>query len=72
MFSHKKFYSKKEIVRRFLKGKWVEMGIAGYARNLNRLWKRQNKIYLRVIDLLKPNKGPKISVDYEEEVILDN
>jgi radical SAM superfamily enzyme YgiQ (UPF0313 family) len=72
MFSHKKFYSKKEIVRRFLKGKWVEMGIAGYARNLNRLWKRQNKIYLRVIDLLKPNKGPKISVDYEEEIILDN
>jgi radical SAM superfamily enzyme YgiQ (UPF0313 family) len=72
MFSHKKFYSKKEIVRRFLKGKWVEMGIAGYARNLNRLWKKQNKIYLRVIDLLRPNKGPKISVDYEEKVILDN
>jgi radical SAM superfamily enzyme YgiQ (UPF0313 family) len=71
MFSHKKFYSLKELIRRFFKGKWVEMGIAGYARNLNRLWKKQNKIYLRVIDLLRPAKGSKVSIDYREEVTLD-
>jgi hypothetical protein len=28
-------------------------------------------MYLRVIDLLKSKKGPKISIDYKEEVRLD-
>jgi radical SAM superfamily enzyme YgiQ (UPF0313 family) len=71
IFSHKKFYSLKEIVKKLIKGKWIEIGIAGYARNLNRLWKKKNEMYLRVIDLLKSKKGPKISIDYKEEVKLD-
>jgi len=71
MFSHKKFYSLLEIVRRFFKGKWHDLAIAGYARNLNRIWKKKNRMYLRVIDLLKSKKGPNISIDYKEEVRLD-
>jgi radical SAM superfamily enzyme YgiQ (UPF0313 family) len=71
IFSHKKFYSLKMMVRKFFKGKWVDLGIAGYARNLNRLWQKKNRMYLRVIDLLKSKKGPKISIDYKEEIILD-
>jgi hypothetical protein len=59
------------MVRKFFKGKWVDLGIAGYARNLNRLWQKKNRMYLRVIDLLKSKKGPKISIDYKEEIILD-
>jgi len=71
IFSHKKFYSLLEIVRRFFKGKWYDMAIVGYARNLNRVWRKKNRMYLRVIDLLKSKKGPKISIDYKEEVRLD-
>jgi radical SAM superfamily enzyme YgiQ (UPF0313 family) len=71
IFSHKKFYSMKEIVKRFLKGKWVDIMIAAYARNLNRVWQKRNEMYLRVIDLLKSKKGLKISIDYREEIILD-
>ncbi len=71
IFSHKKFYSLKMMVRRFFKGKWVDLSIAGYARNLNRVWQKRNEMYLRVIALLKSKRGPKISIDYREEIILD-
>lgn len=71
IFSHKKFYSLKESVKKLLKGKWVDVAIAGYARNLNRVWQKKNELYLKAIALLKSKKGPKISIDYREEVSLD-
>ena len=71
IFSHKKFYSLKEMVRKFIKGKWLDLGIAGYARNLNRVWRKKNDLYLKAIKLLKSKKGPKISIDYQEEVVID-
>jgi hypothetical protein len=54
-----------------LKGKWFDVAIAAYARNLNRVWQKKNELYLKAIHLLKSKKGPKISIDYHEEVTLD-
>jgi anaerobic magnesium-protoporphyrin IX monomethyl ester cyclase len=71
IFSHKRFYSTIEMLRRFLKGKWFDLGIATYARNLNRTWQKKNETFIRAIQLLKSKKGAKISIDYKEEVILD-
>jgi radical SAM superfamily enzyme YgiQ (UPF0313 family) len=71
IFSHKKFYSLKQMVGKTLKGKWLDLGIAGYARNLNRVWQKKNELYLKAIQLLKSRKGPKISIDYREEVVID-
>jgi len=71
IFSHKKFYSLKQMVRKLIKGKWLDVGIAGYARNLNRVWQKKNELYLKAIQLLKSKKGPKISIDYQEEVVID-
>ncbi len=71
IFSHQKFYSLLEMGRRFLKGKWLDLGVAGYARNLNRVWQKKNELYLKAIQLLKSKKGPRISIDYREEVTLD-
>ncbi len=71
IFSHQKFYSLLEMGRRFLKGKWLDLGIAGYARNLNRVWQKKNELYLKAIQLLKSKKGSRISIDYREEVTLD-
>ena len=71
IFSHKKFYSLKESVKRLLKGQWFDVAIAGYARNLNRVWQKKNELYLKAIQLLKSKKGPRISIDYREEVTLD-
>jgi hypothetical protein len=35
------------------------------------MWKKRNKTFLRVVELLKPKPGAKISIDYREEVRLD-
>ena len=71
IFSHKKFYSLKQMVRKLIRGKWLDVGIAGYARNLNRVWQKKNELYLKAIQLLKSKKGPKISIDYREDITLD-
>jgi radical SAM superfamily enzyme YgiQ (UPF0313 family) len=70
IFSHKKFYSMKQTVIRFFKGWWLDIGLAAYARRINRLWQKKNKTFLKVVDLLKPKPGAKISIDYREETIL--
>jgi len=71
MICHKKFYSLKQMAQKLLHGQWIGLAVAHYARNLNRLWKKRNKTFLRVVDLLKPKPGAKISVDYKEDVTLE-
>jgi anaerobic magnesium-protoporphyrin IX monomethyl ester cyclase len=71
IFSHKKFYSMKQTVRKFFKGKWIDLAIAHYARKLNRTWQKRNKTFLRAVELLRPKKGAKISVDYKVEISLE-
>jgi radical SAM superfamily enzyme YgiQ (UPF0313 family) len=71
MYCHKKFYSLKQMFRKMLAGQWLSVGVAHYARKLNRMWTRRNRTFLRVVDLLKPKPGARISVDYREEVSLD-
>jgi radical SAM superfamily enzyme YgiQ (UPF0313 family) len=70
IFCHKKFYSLKQTVKKFFKGKWIDLGIAHYARKLNKTWRKRNKTFLRAIALLKPKKGAKITLDYKEDIIL--
>jgi radical SAM superfamily enzyme YgiQ (UPF0313 family) len=70
IFSHKKFYSWKGMILKFIKGWWTDVGLAVYARKINRLWQKKNKTFLKVVALLKPKPGTKISIDYREETIL--
>jgi len=71
LYCHRKFYSLKQVFRKVLAGQWLGVGVAHYARKLNRTWVKRNRTFLRVIDLLKPRPGPKISVDYREDVSLE-
>ena len=66
IFCHKKFYSLKQMTRKLLKRQWLSVGVAHYARKLNRTWTKKNRTFLRVVDLLRPRKGTEISVDYRE------
>ena len=73
IFCHKKFYSLKQMLRRLLAREWISVGVAHYARKLNRAWQRRNKTFLKALELLRPRPGgAKISVDYRETVHLDN
>jgi radical SAM superfamily enzyme YgiQ (UPF0313 family) len=71
VFSHKRFYSIKESIKKFLQWRWVDLGVAHYARGLNHKWRRRNKSFLKAVKLLKPQKEGLISIDYQKEVILD-
>jgi radical SAM superfamily enzyme YgiQ (UPF0313 family) len=71
IFSHARFYSLLGMVEKFVKGKWFDLGLAHYARGLNRLWKRRNRTFLKVLALLAPRKNEKIVVDYSQKIALD-
>ncbi|MFW6129011.1 MAG: B12-binding domain-containing radical SAM protein [Candidatus Aminicenantaceae bacterium] len=71
IISHKKFYSIRQMIKNTLRFKWIELGIAHYARNLNKLWQKKNKTYLKVVDLLTFKKNAQIKVDYRQDITLD-
>jgi radical SAM superfamily enzyme YgiQ (UPF0313 family) len=72
MFCHRKFYSLKQTVRKAAAREWLSVGVAHYARRINRTWKRRNKTFLRVVELLRPRPGgARISVDYREDIRLE-
>jgi len=71
IFSHKKFYSWRETVKKFFKLRWFDLAIAHYARKLNRMWKRKNKTFLKVVDLLTNKKNARIEIDYRQDIALD-
>jgi len=71
IFSHKKFYSLLEMIKKFLRFRWFDLGLAHYARNLNRLWQKRNRNFLKVLDLLAPGKNEKILIDYKQKNALD-
>ncbi len=49
LYSHEKFYSSVEIVKKFLRRKWISFGIGFYARYINMKWKINNRAYLSTI-----------------------
>ena len=71
IFSHRKFYSRLAQVKSLLKGKWMALGVALYARNLNRVWKKKNRTFLKALDLLRPKKNAVVSIVYREMISLD-
>jgi hypothetical protein len=71
MSCHKKFYSLKQMFGKILVGHRLSVGVAHYARKLNRMGTKRIRTFLRVVDLLKPKPGARISVDYSEDVSLE-
>jgi hypothetical protein len=70
LYSHKKFYSIWERIRKLVKGDLHSFFINLYARHLNRIWKKKNQSFLKVLDLLKSNRSADITIDYREKIIL--
>lgn len=68
IYSHKKFYSKLATFRKLIIGNITGFLINFYANHLNRIWKKKNKTFLKVLKLLKPNKNADISIDYREKI----
>ncbi len=71
MFAHKRFYSFRETLRRLTRFKFLDIGIAHYARRLNSNWYKNNKAYVRLLDLLKTNKKLSITADIRQIINID-
>jgi len=67
---HKSFYSLKQLFKRMITFKWEQILIGIYARRLNRSWMKKNKIWLKVLELLKPNFNFQISIDVRQIIRL--
>jgi len=72
IFSHARFYSFRDTIKHLFRFQWVAVGVAHYARKLNRSWKKKNITFLKAIDLLSPRKDILISLDYQQTNHLDN
>jgi radical SAM superfamily enzyme YgiQ (UPF0313 family) len=70
IISHQQFYSRFEMIRKFIRGKWFDLGLAHMARELNRTWKRRNRTFMKVMDLLTPVKYVEVHIDYSEKIDL--
>lgn len=67
---HQSFYSLKGLFKRLLHFEWNELLIGFYARRLNRSWKKKNRVWLKVLNLLRPNYDFKINIDFRQVVRL--
>lgn len=52
-YSHEKFYSLSQIIKKIMRKNWLATGIAIYARIINYKWKKNNKEYLKEISKKK-------------------
>ncbi len=71
IFSHRRFYSRYESLKRFFRGKWIDLGLAFYARNLNRVWQKRNRTFLKALELMRQRHDATITVDYIQLIQLD-
>lgn len=71
IISHKKFYSWIRTFKRLIQGKWLELGLARYARNLNRVWQKKNRSFIRMVGLLADTQNANIRIDYTQKINLD-
>lgn len=67
---HQSFYSLKLLFKRAIRFRWHQVIIGFYARRLNRVWKRTNRLWLKVLELLRPNFDFQISVDFKQIIRL--
>ncbi len=71
IYCHKKFYSGPQKLKKLFLGNYIGVLVNIYARHLHRAWKKKNKIFLKTLELLKPNQIADIIVDYREKISLN-
>jgi len=71
IYAHRRFYSPLRRFKHLASGRLDAFFINWYAGNLNRAWKKKNRIYLKTLELLRPNQIADILVDYREKIRLN-
>ncbi len=71
VWAHAQFYSLRETTKRLFMFRFVDIGIAHYARRLNLNWIKKNKAYMKLLELLKPQKDAAIKADFRQVIDLE-
>lgn len=71
IYCHKKFYSRFQKIKKLAIGNFIGFFINIYAQHLNKAWKKKNKIFLKTLELLKPNQIADIFIEYREKINLN-
>jgi radical SAM superfamily enzyme YgiQ (UPF0313 family) len=69
--AHKKYYSRLRLLRHLILFRVNQIVINLYAHRLNRVWKKLNKPYLKLINLIKHSKNFQITASIEHVVDID-
>jgi anaerobic magnesium-protoporphyrin IX monomethyl ester cyclase len=72
IYSHCKFYSLLELVKKLLRGDWVALGLAYYARRINRKWRKKNKPFLKILDGPEHAGYGNLSAYFNSNIVVDN
>ncbi len=70
--AHKKFYSILGDLRRLIRFDFFDIAVARYARRLNHNWRHQNKVYMKLLELLKPRSDLTIKADFRQVIRIDS
>ncbi len=68
---HKKFYSRIRLMRHLLTFKIEQSVINIYAHKLNKVWKKMNKPYIKLINLIHKSKNFRISANIQHIIDLE-
>ncbi|MEQ8191735.1 MAG: radical SAM protein [Candidatus Eremiobacterota bacterium] len=52
VWGHNRFYSLWRLIKKFMKGKFIDAAIYAYAKNINRLWKKSNKFFMNYLNFM--------------------
>jgi radical SAM superfamily enzyme YgiQ (UPF0313 family) len=69
--AHRKFYSRLRLLRHLVRFRINQIVINLYAHKLNRLWKKLNKPYLKLINLIKHSKNFDITASIRHVIAIE-
>jgi len=57
---HREFYSLKRLLQNVIKRRFGDAIIYAYAKNINRLWQKNNNLFMKSLDFISQSKKPEI------------
>lgn len=71
IYSHTKVYTFLEMSKKLLNKNLVGLGLAYYARGVNRMWQKKNKSYMKKLNSAGPDRESVEFKDYKQNIVLD-
>jgi len=71
IYSHTKVYTILEMSKKLFNKNLVGLGLAYYARGINRMWQKKSKVYMKKLKSTRPGRESFEFDDYRVNIVLD-